>query len=234
MSHFNVAVFSYHPEDVEELLAPYNEQTEDEEYLEFEKACESIKDIRAEYELSKRDGEGFDAFVSRWYGYVYNEELGAYGYYRNPNAEWDWWEIGGRWHNELRLKQGKKCDQAQVRDVDFSPDAEAASAARRFWEVYVEGQPLAEDENPEDFKSVFNREHYIDQCGDKETYVKMKSCFRCWAFLTPDGEWHEQGQMGWFGVGDDTKESRARFTLELESMLKSSPDLWITIVDCHI
>lgn len=186
MSHFNVAVFSYHPEDVEELLAPYNEQTEDEEYLEFEKAYESIEGIRAEYELSKQDGEGFDAFVYRWYGYIYNKELDAYGFYSNPNAKWDWWEIGGRWHNELRLKQGERCDQAQVRDVDFSRDAEADTA------------------------------------------------FTCWAFLTPDGEWHEQGQMGWFGVGDDTKESRARFTLELESMLKSSPDLWITIVDCHI
>lgn len=233
MSHFNVAVFSYSPEEVEELLAPYNEQTEDEEYLEFEKACESVEDIRAEYELSKQDGEGFDTFVYRWYGYVYNEELGAYGFYRNPNAKWDWWEIGRNWHNSLRLKQGGRCDQAQVWDVDFSQDAEAAAKARRFWEVCVEGQPLRETEDPEDFKPV-NKKYCIDQCGDKETYVKMQSGFTCWAFLTPDGEWHEQGQMGWFGVGDDTKESRARFTLELENMLKSSPDLWITIVDCHI
>ena len=234
MSHFNVAVFSYHPEDVEELLAPYDEQTEDEEYLEFEKAYESIEGIRAEYELSKQDGEGFDAFVYRWYGYIYNKELDAYGFYNNPNTKWDWWEIGGRWHNELRLKQGERCDQAQVRDVDFSQNAAAAAAAQRFWEVFVEGQPLTEDENPEDFKSIFSKEYYIDQYGAKETYVKMKSGFSCWAFLTPDGEWRENGRMGWFGIGDDTKESRARFSLELERMLKSSPDLWITIVDCHI
>ena len=45
MSHFSVAVFSHHPGDVEELLAPYNEQTEDEEYLEFEEASESMKDM---------------------------------------------------------------------------------------------------------------------------------------------------------------------------------------------
>ena len=47
MSHFSVAVFSHHPGEVEELLAPYNEQTEDEEYLEFEEASESMEDIRA-------------------------------------------------------------------------------------------------------------------------------------------------------------------------------------------
>ena len=106
MSHFSVAVFSRHPEEVEELLAPYNEQTEDEEYLEFEEACESMEDIRARYAQEKRDSESFEAFLSRWYGYDYNEELDACGYLCNPNAKWDWWEIGGRWHNELRLKQG--------------------------------------------------------------------------------------------------------------------------------
>ena len=47
MSHFSVAVFSHRPEDAEELLAPYNERTEDEEYLEFEEASESMEDIRA-------------------------------------------------------------------------------------------------------------------------------------------------------------------------------------------
>ena len=101
MSHFSVAVFSHHPEDVEALLAPYNEQTEDEEYLEFEPACEYMADIRAKYALEKQDGESFNAFLSRWYGYIYDEELDECGYFCNPNARWDGWEIGGRWHNEL-------------------------------------------------------------------------------------------------------------------------------------
>ena len=55
MSHFFVAVFSRHPGDVEELLAPYNEQTEDEAYLEFEEASESMEDIRARYAQEKRE-----------------------------------------------------------------------------------------------------------------------------------------------------------------------------------
>lgn len=69
MSHFSVAVFSHRPEDVEELLAPYNEQTEDEEYLEFEEASESMEDIRARYAQEKQDGESFETFLNRWYGY---------------------------------------------------------------------------------------------------------------------------------------------------------------------
>lgn len=234
MSHFSVAVFSHHPGDVEELLAPYNEQTEDEEYLEFEEACESMEDIRARYAQEKQDRESFEDFLRRWYGYDYNEELKACGYFCNPNAKWDWWEIGGRWHNELRLKQGEKCDQAQLKDIDLSPDVEELAKARRFWEVCVEGQPLAQNENPEDFKPFFRQEYYIDQFGDKETYATRVTGFTCWAFVAPNGEWYENGQMGWFAANDATKETRDRFALELEDMLKSDPNLWLTIVDCHI
>lgn len=234
MSHFSVAVFSHHPEDVEELLAPYNEQTEDEAYIEFETACESMVEIRAKYALEKRDGESFDAFLSRWYGYTYSEELDECGYFCNPNAQWDWWEIGGRWHNELRLKQGEMCDQAQVKDVDFSLNAEALAKARRFWAVYVDGQPLAEDENPESFRSFYRREYFLEQFGDAETYAASVAGFSCWAFVTPDGEWHENGRMGWFGAHDATRESRDSFSREWQEMLNGDPELWLTIVDCHI
>ena len=65
MSHFSVAVFSHHPEDVEGLLAPYYEQTEDEAYLGFEEACESMEDIRAIYAQEKQENERFDAFLRR-------------------------------------------------------------------------------------------------------------------------------------------------------------------------
>lgn len=234
MSHFSVAVFSHHPEDVEGLLAPYYEQTEDEAYLEFEEACESMEDIRAMYAQEKQENERFDAFLRRWYGYEYSEERDACGYLCNPNAKWDWWEIGGRWHNALRLKRGEKCDQAQIRELDFSPDEEARAKARRFWEVCVEGRPLAEAENPDDFKPFYRREYYIEQFGDGEIYAARTTGFTCWAFVAPNGEWYENGQMDWFAANDATKESRDRFALALEETLKSDPDLWLTLVDCHI
>lgn len=233
MSHFSVAVFSHHPGDVEELLAPYDEQTEEEEYLEFEEADESLEEIRAQYTQEKEDNESFEDFLGRCYDYDYNEELNECGYFCNPDAKLDSWEIGGRWHNELRLKQGEKCDQAQIKDIDFSLDEEALEQARRFWEVCVEGQPLSEDENPDDFETFFSKEYYIDQYGDKETYATRAAGFTCWAFVTPNGEWYENGQLGWFDTSDATKESREQFALELENMLKSDPNLWLTIVDCH-
>ena len=103
---------------------------------------------------------------------------------------------------------GTKCDQAQLKDIDLSPNVEELAKARRFWEVCVEGQPLAGNENPRDFKPFFRKEYYIDQFGDKETYATRATGFTCWAFVAPNGEWYENGQMGWFAANDATKESR--------------------------
>lgn len=36
--------------------------------------------------------------------YEYDEKQQAYGYYTNPKAMWDWYEIGGRWKNMFLVK----------------------------------------------------------------------------------------------------------------------------------
>ena len=62
----------------------------------------------------------------------------------------------------------------------------------------------------------------------------MCSEFLTWAYITPDGEWNKQGEMGWFGVGTDTKESIPVYRQQMGEMIKENPDLWLTVVDCHI
>lgn len=44
------------------------------------------------------------AYMEDFCGYQYSEEEGAYGYYHNPNAKWDWYEIGGRWPYRFLVK----------------------------------------------------------------------------------------------------------------------------------
>lgn len=39
----------------------------------------------------------FEEFVRKWHGTRFNEEKQAYGYWENPNAKWDWYQVGGRW-----------------------------------------------------------------------------------------------------------------------------------------
>ena len=53
------------------------------------------------------------------------------------------------------------------------------------------------------------------------------------AFLTPDGEWHEQGQMGWWDVVHDGKPEDA-WAKEVEQIKATYGDHYIVGVDCHI
>lgn len=43
-------------------------------------------------------------YMEDYCGYYYSEEEDAYGYYHNPNAKWDWYEIGGRWPFRFLVK----------------------------------------------------------------------------------------------------------------------------------
>lgn len=39
----------------------------------------------------------FEKYAEDYRRYEYNEEEKGYGFYCNPNAMWDWYQIGGRW-----------------------------------------------------------------------------------------------------------------------------------------
>ena len=53
-----------------------------------------------------------------------------------------------------------------------------------------------------------------------------------------DGEWHEQGKMGWFGMSDTTSDSLKEYTeffnKTLEELKETHPHATVTLVDCHI
>lgn len=47
----------------------------------------------------------FEQFMNEWHGYKSkNFEHNAYGYYKNPNPKWDWWQVGGRWRGFFKAK----------------------------------------------------------------------------------------------------------------------------------
>ena len=50
----------------------------------------------------------FERFMTEYLGCMVQEGTGRYGYYFNPNAEWDWWQIGGRWPHRFLVKDD--CD----------------------------------------------------------------------------------------------------------------------------
>ena len=48
--------------------------------------------------------KSFKEYAEDYRGYPFNEENQAYGYCCNPNAMWDWFEIGGRWPAAFLVK----------------------------------------------------------------------------------------------------------------------------------
>lgn len=44
--------------------------------------------------------------MENYCGYDFYEDQGAYGYYTNPHAFWDWYQIDGRWPFVFLLKSG--------------------------------------------------------------------------------------------------------------------------------
>ena len=74
MSHFVVYVFGENPE---EQLAPFNED------------CQTLDKTNMKFQEERG---GCD---------IHEDKL---GYWSNPNAQWDWYELGGRWSNRFTLK----------------------------------------------------------------------------------------------------------------------------------
>lgn len=102
MSHFAVLVkipVEYQDNvlaTIQDLLSPYSEN--DVAYEEF-----VPKDIEKDYEKYKKGKESLEEWAER---NGYHKQGDSFGYMSNPNAKWDWFEVGGRWAGMLVLKKG--------------------------------------------------------------------------------------------------------------------------------
>lgn len=126
-----------------------------------------------------------------------------------------------------------RCDSAQVKDIDFTPDTSKVNWYKRFWEINVEGKPCTEEEKKE-YRSFYNVNYYLKTYGDFETYLKTQTEFSTYAILY-EGEWIEPGQMGWFGCADTTEDSNEEYRQRFNEIISNlEDDDIISIIDCHI
>lgn len=148
-----IIVFDEKPENieaaVEEAMMPYWEMDEGEySELEFEPSLERSqfqdridsefmnlhkkiatsldKEKNLEYYstlLRIKNTEGEIALLEQITGDEYNEEEDALGYWYNPNGEWDWYCIGGRWPKFFKVKYGTPTERTYTtRDSLRDPD----------------------------------------------------------------------------------------------------------------
>lgn len=251
MSHYTVAVFTDKGQYVEDLLEPYDENLRVELYIgrtrkqmidEARQYKELLlKRIRENenYELSSWEKEILECktdeelyFTEVCSDNVYDmdgNELTTY----NPKSKWDWYSVGGRWSNMLKTKYGMRVDTCLVSELDLKPNKKEYDEAARFWELVVEEQPLRNgEEKPFNFHK---KEYYLNRYGTKENYAMKCSTLSTYAVLTPDGEWHEPGQMGWWGISSAKLDDEKAWDEAYHKFLDEADPNWrITIVDCHI
>lgn len=211
MSHFTVAVITKtgNEQEVEQLLAPFQEN--------------NMGNCPKQY-LKFNEDEDYDI----------DEETGKKGYWENPNAKWDWFVIGGRWSNLIKNKNGNRSDVEKINNIDLSIDEELYQEFMRYWEVVVEEQEILPSEDKMNFFSFYNKRYYTEQYRTKENYATQQASFGTFAVISPDGNWIEKGEMGWFGVNDATDESRENYINQFNQLLEKYPEYYLTVVDCHI
>ena len=153
---------------------------------------------------------------------------GKYGYWENPNAEWDWYVIGGRWDGGIPTKDGG-VNVARVKDIDWEIKQEELEECVDFWDNYVEGKGEYKD------FVYWKPSHYKKLYGDVNTYVKATCQFNTFAVIDLEGRWHARGEMMFFGIVNNEKNAEQWDLKYKEVFLDSVPeDTVVVLVDCHI
>ena len=207
MSHFCCLVIHDEGENLDVILEPWMENccgVPSKEYMEF-------------FECEDCD---------------FDEEVGARGYWQNPNARWDWYEVGGRFRHSMPLKAGGTAIEARVGEIDFGPITALHERAVDFWERAVEGKNAEGERAPFCWPPASELRRRF---RDSEDYASAHDHFVPWAVVV-DGEWYEQGEMGWFGLSDEPDEAEREWSLGFyDRFIKGlDPSKCATIVDCHI
>ena len=130
-----------------------------------------------------------EEFADDWHGASGRDETtGRYGYYENPNAKWDWYQLGGRWTGFFKVKIGAEgrqgdpglmtpdarhgwADQIYKRDVDFEGMAE--DAIRQANEKYNAFEEAIKDVEP--FRTPWNefREQFDNIDDARKAYWQI-------------------------------------------------------------
>ena len=244
MSHFTVLVVDTKNEkSVDEWMEPFYEGLEKDRMSNWtvQDVLNYFKKENVDFPYDHVDESNMAEYLERAEELKFDtsehDDEGNLYYLGNEDAKWDWYEIGGRWSGMLKKLDGTRCNECEVKDLDLSLDKDMYEKAKRFWEVVVDKQPLKDGEYADGFTSWYKDSYYKDTFGDKETFAKDKASLSTLAMLL-DGEWHEQGKMGWFGMSDTTsvslKEYTKFFNKTLEELKETHPHATVTLVDCHI
>lgn len=164
-------------------------------------------------------------YETQWYA---PEDIGPEGEVyseRNPDAKWDWWVIGGRWANYWPVLPQSDPQPVESYDAlrEFADNSERIRPGAGSSTRTVLDERAA---RPGQWQDVA-RKYDID-------FDHPDLHPATFAFLDSDGEWHEKGLMGWFGMSSGDKEQDV-WNAEYRALVaKEGDNAWFVLVDFHI
>lgn len=263
MSHYTCLVIGPNPEEQLAPFHEYESTGVRDEHVEFvEISDEKLKAIEEDYSRDHRDGKTLEEFIRSVWGYTQND--GKWGHWTNPNAKWDWYVLGGRWRDFFRLRNGGCASQALKRDIDFQGARAAAEQeagqeydrARQIIEAHGEGfrehDELLEEgkrngTSEADVWDLYRKQPLLnhwedfwwttpkDFAVDRETYIRQAANRACGTFsFLLNGEWHERGEMGWWGSVRKARDEDEWNDLFWRTIDGLPDDTLLSLYDLHI
>ena len=167
----------------------------------------------------------------------------------NPNAKWDWWVVGGRWTGRWKEGFNPDLDPNNYESCMYCSCTGSRKGSEGLLltdEKYVRNTPYKVKEGATGcnvclgtgYARKFSAHH---EAVSEDTLPcpmvpRDKGTF---AILTPDGEWHARGEMGWWGVvfpneGETAEVTQEKWDAYFAAILDKHTECFATIVDCHI
>ena len=165
MGHYSALVFTTQNIDEKmerfyfdyEFGREFNEEMDVEEAKrEFERIINNPENFRNDLnKFLKYKKEGYASYFEEECGHTI-DEYGSVGYTSNPDGFYDWYEVGGRWNNELPLKDGTMVNDAPVDlvDIDKLIEAQNIFCAIDIYDEY-EHFPNSKKEYKKQMKQLF-------------------------------------------------------------------------------
>lgn len=244
MSHYLVGVIVNDVSEVDDILAPYDENMEVEPYIYKTKAeliasgkerkenyshNDDIQDWMKPYLEATTDEDFYKLEIEDYEEDDIDKDGNVLSTY-NPNSKWDWYQIGVRFGNG---------SPTQIKDFKLYNDLNDNTLAlcKKAWDSFEGQYELTEEEEEEIFGGfrLYNDKYYLDRYGSYENYIKAISSNIPYAFVDANG-WYEKGQMGWWGMDNATSESIEDYTEFAEKYFtaEENQNKYIVWVDCHI
>ena len=236
--HMNTAVYAGKRKEGGDWDYEYNKENADKNLIDHTQST-----FLKYYEMA---GISQDKAVDDYFGY--DKKDGKYVSYTNPNAQWDWWIVGGRWKGLLKAKEGADAkfgetglmgssysntgvDGCKACELDMDSMRIEAMEHRKSQWLKFHAEP--EKSNDKMFRQYICGLPPAEECDSLEALLARPWHFSTYA-LVMDGKWYQKGEMGWWGMSSNEKDQGdwdAEFTALLQSL---GDNKYITIVDCHI